>query len=89
MKLRNAMKDRNMKYPRVANRLLDLGMLLLVLGGIATCTVFLGMSTFFYSSFGVFIIGIFILMAAKFVSQLKNEPLVGASPDGPRLKLVK
>jgi hypothetical protein len=89
MKLYNTLKDPSMKYPRVANRLLDLSMLLVVIGGLACCGVALGMLSFSWVPLGVFLIGVVIHGAVRVVARLKNDTSQVGVADSPRLKLVK
>jgi hypothetical protein len=86
MKLHSALKDPAMKYPQAANRLLDLGMVMTILGGISVCAVVLGMTSISWVSLCVFVGGVVILIVAKLVAGLKN---FNVQDDRQRLKLVK
>lgn len=91
-KLHDALKDPTMKYPRAANRLLDLGMALIIVGGIACSAVMLGMlpdSPYFWPSFAAFAVGFVSFIASQEVAKLKKNVADDGAGNSPRLKLVK
>ena len=92
LSLHDALKDPRMKYPRVANRLLDMGMLLLIAGVIAISAVVLGMlpsDSYFIWSLVVFGMGFVSVVTSKVVAEFETEAAGHDDGGSPRLRLVK
>lgn len=91
-KLHDALNDTSMKYPRAANRLLDLGMLLLIVGALVGAAVALGMlpaKSYFCPAMTTFVVGFVAFAGSKIMAGRKKSPEVDGATSGPSLKLVK
>lgn len=95
MKLYPALKDPGMKFPRLSNAFLDIGMLLLVCGGLAISGVVLGLIPSepygYHSALAGFVLGFAFYSVSVGLSKLRKPPGDGETgfvPPKAGLKLV-
>lgn len=89
MKLHQALKDPEMKYPRLANALLDAGIALIILSstGLIFVVFYRGVSQYLSYGFLTLIAGALFVAGAKKVSKLRRHQSIDEGR--PTLRRVK
>lgn len=89
MKLHPTLKDPEMKYPRLANALLDVGMVLSILSsvGLIFATIFYwGVGQYMPSGMLVLIVGVLLVACAAQVSKVRRQTIDEGRPTLRRVK---